>query len=330
MQACLLAVDSGGTKSDALLASLDGRVLGRGRCDVGDPHSGRGAGGSGRSERSVTEAVRRALATAPAGAGIHVIGRSALPADALAACRGTQLSASWVTEEAAALALAGERWGVVVLAGTGALCHASTPEGTSVTLDALGPLLGDHGSAFQIGLLAVRAVGQASWHERHATSLAGAVPRSLARFLSDEDGPFEMVPYMLMCRDRAEIASLARLVDEHAAAGDRVAMGILRTAAGDMAESVRDVTDRAGVGDRALAMVGTGSVAVGSDLYWSALCASVAGFAPNLRPVRLRRPAVLGVLLAGAAGVPGVDANLRERLLEQVPADAIRNEEGTT
>ncbi|MCX6359280.1 MAG: hypothetical protein NT029_05725 [Armatimonadetes bacterium] len=329
MQACLLAVDSGGTKSDALLVSLDGRALGRGRCDVGDPHSGRGAGGSGRSERSVTEAVRRALATAPAGAGIHVIGRSALPADALARCGGTQLSASWVTEESAALALAGERCGVVVLAGTGALCHASTPEGTSVTLDALGPLLGDHGSAFQIGLLAVRAVGQASWHRRHATSLAESVPKALARFVSEEDGPFAMVPYMLMCRDRAEIASLSRLVDEHARAGDRVALGILRTAAEDMAESVRDVTDRAGVGDRPLAMVGTGSVAVGSDFYWSALCAAVARFAPNLRPMRHRRPAVLGVLLAGAAGVPGVDANLRERLLEQVPADAPRKEEET-
>jgi hypothetical protein len=46
--------------------------------------------------------------------------------------------------------------------------------------------------------------------------------------------------------------------------------------------------------------------------------------------MRHRRPAVLGVLLAGAAGVPGVDANLRERLLDQIPADAIRSEEETT
>ena len=126
---------------------------------------------------------------------------------------------------------------------------------------------------------------------------------------------FNMVSYMSDIRDRSEIAALARIVDRVANAGDPTAIAIIRGAAADMADTVRCVVDRLGVAREELPMIGTGSVATNSRLYWSALAEGVHAFAPGLTPALPTAPAVFGLCLALADQVGVHSPEFRATLL---------------
>jgi N-acetylglucosamine kinase-like BadF-type ATPase len=302
----ILAIDSGGSKCDAVLIREDGSVQGWGRCDISHPESGRGRGGSGRSEQTVALAVRRAVGNRLRCEELHVTGRYSFPAEALPDAQRGQVAYHGTSEQGAALALVGEETGVVVLAGTGAFVCGRTRDGRELMLDALGPLLGDYGGAYHIGLLAVRAAARSHWHPRHQTSLAEVVRRACAEHAGNPPR-FSLVEYMLGNRDRAEIASLAKLVDREANAGDRIAREILEEAAAAISETLYDVVDRLDIAREEYAMVGTGSVAVKSRIYWRHLCDRAEAFAPRLKPVVSDMPAVLGLALCAAREVEGID-----------------------
>ncbi|MCC6730940.1 MAG: hypothetical protein IT208_16555 [Chthonomonadales bacterium] len=312
-----LAVDVGGSKCEALLLESSGAVVGRGRCDFADPASGRGRGGSGRSGATIAEAVRRAVDGHVLAGPLHLVTCGWMPDGAVAGLPGGALVGHAVAEHSAALALIGAEAGVVVLAGTGSLVYGRAEDGRSLQLDALGPLLGDHGSGYQIGLMAIRAAARAPWHPRHATSLAEPVYAACAARHAGP-GRFNMVDYMLEPRDRAEIAALARMVDGEARAGDRIARAILRDAAAGIAETLRDVVDRLDIARAPLPLTGAGSVATRSRIYWDRLCELAARFAPGLRPTPARHPAVVGVALAGVSALPLDDPGaFRRRLLDE-------------
>jgi N-acetylglucosamine kinase-like BadF-type ATPase len=308
----LLAVDSGGTKCEALLADESGRVLGAGRRDHRHKPGERHAGGRGRAEGTVVETVAEALAGASRVEELHVAGRR--PADeTVLRDRAERVEYHTVREQDGPMALAGAREGLLVLAGTGAFAYGRARNGGELLLDALGPLLGDHGGAHQIGLAAVRAAGRANWHERFATALGRSVPEACKAMGGDPPG-FSLVEYMLEPRDRSEIASLAKLVNVEAERGDVIARRILLDAADDLAETARCVVDRLDMAQEELPLVGAGSVAVKSQIYWNRLCKRVREFAPCLRATVVRPPQVMGLVLAmaselGLAG-PEFRANL--------------------
>ncbi len=59
---CILGIDSGGSKCDALVVRDDGVAIGWGQTRVGDtPARGRNFGGFGRNPRSVGLAIRQAI-----------------------------------------------------------------------------------------------------------------------------------------------------------------------------------------------------------------------------------------------------------------------------
>lgn len=313
----ILAVDSGGTKTDAMLATMDGNVIGWGHCDFRHPMSGRGPGGSGRSLSSVSVAVKAALGEDFQSTLLHLaIGCSIFPLEMLAHYGANRVEIHPVYEEAPAFTLAGADAGVMVVAGTGALVCVRCPDGRQVKLDGLGPLLGDYGSGSHIGLLAVRAAAKAAWHPRHATTLAEVVPRMLAE-KSGKGDSFSLVRFMLEERDRTDLASLAEVVDREAVAGDRIAGEILDEAAGAIAETIRDGLARAALPAGSYPLIGSGSVAMKSDRYWRTLCARVAEFAPYLQPTRLSVPPVMGMALAvlQQMGVHPAEV-LRRRLID--------------
>jgi N-acetylglucosamine kinase-like BadF-type ATPase len=317
---CVLGIDTGGTKCDAIAVRDDGTVLGWGRYDISadtqllSPRA-RNWGGVGRSHRSVAHAVRQAMEGVSCDH-LHFAGLSTfVPALPEGITPQTCLHVHHFRESEAAFALAGLEHGLVVLAGTGAFVYGRTRGGAVAQLDGMGPMVGDYGSGFQIGNLAIRAGAKAQWHARHASSLGEAVREAL-RARSGSGGFFSVVEYMGGERDRAEIAMLAELVDAEARKGDAVAVGILRQAAGDIAETVRDLLDRLEIGQEPYAMVGIGSVATRCDLYWEHLCARVHDFAPLLTPVRPQLPPVIGMTLLGLRAIdPAGFPAARERLL---------------
>ncbi|HTQ11064.1 MAG TPA: BadF/BadG/BcrA/BcrD ATPase family protein [Fimbriimonadaceae bacterium] len=307
----LLAIDSGGTKCEAVLADETGRVAGRGVCDLNHRPGERHPGGCGRAEETIAQAVTQALREAPTLDELHVAGRR--PEPGLLEAMAKRVVYHAIREQDAPMALAGATAGVVVLAGTGAFAYGRAPDGRELLLDALGPLYGDHGGAYQIGLAAVRAAGSASWHERYATSLAEVVSRA-CRELAGDPADFNMIAYMLDARDRSEIASLARLVNAQANADDRIAREILVAAADDIVETVRCVVERLDLAGDALPLIGTGGVATHSSIYWKRVVERVQGFAPAFHPVLTDRPQVYGLLLGIAAQLGSDSPDFRARL----------------
>jgi N-acetylglucosamine kinase-like BadF-type ATPase len=120
---------------------------------------------------------------------------------------------------------------------------------------------------------------------------------------------------MLQGRDRSEIAGLARIVAEHAAAGDGVAVRLVCEAADALAETLYDVVDRLGVSESELPLIAAGSLARRSQAYWSHLCKRAAAFAPRLSPVVPSRREVVGAMVAAAPGIPALADGFRERLV---------------
>ena len=313
----VLTIDSGGSKTEALLVGLDGSVLGWGRSLPPDADREPHPAGYGRTLEAIRAAVKQAL-EGHTGAELHVgligAGRTCPTLDDLAQVVTFELMA----EHVPAFMLGGEACGVVALAGTGAFAHARDRAGHALHLDGLGPLLGDHGGGFDIGLKAIQAVARSDWHPRRATSLSDVVfaQSRKSRLFGTQDG---LVHYMLKARDRSQIAAFATLVDQEARKGDRIAGEILATAAGAIAETVRDAAVRLGMLDESYAVIGAGSVMMRSDPYWDAFTRAVAGFAPLFRPVRLRHPPVAGMAMHVLSKFADVDfATARRRLIEDV------------
>jgi N-acetylglucosamine kinase-like BadF-type ATPase len=292
----VLGVDAGGSKCEALVVDLDGRVRGWGRVTPEDPAAGRSWSGSGRSRESVLAAVGRALAGLdPDLLYVSGLGRWDVP-ELLAKVNPGRVEVVPVAEWQAPLALVGETCGVVALAGTGAFVFGRRRDGRQLHLDGAGPLLGDWGSGYQIGAAALRAVVRATWHERHATVLVETV-RQVLGFDVVAQGVGGLVGWVHDPRDRAEIAILARWVDEAARAGDAVAADIIAGAAGAQAEIVADLVSRLDIAAEPYALVAAGSVATRSALYWRTLSERVAAFAPNLAPIVPAAPQVVGMVL---------------------------------
>ena len=199
----ILSRDSGGTKCSAMLVREDGVLLGSGECDVADPESGRSAGGSGRSPESVRAASLRALGNFRCDELVIVgdVDDSNEYADF-----ASIVSHAYVSESQAALALAGERCGIVVLAGTGAFVYGETWDGWKCHLDSLGPIVGDYGSGYYIGHLALRAAARSGWAKRHRTSLREAIYAACgADMTTERRSGFGLATFSLMNPDRAEM-----------------------------------------------------------------------------------------------------------------------------
>jgi N-acetylglucosamine kinase-like BadF-type ATPase len=189
-----------------------------------------------------------------------------------------------------------------------------TRDGRELTLDGAGPLLGDFGSGYHLGSLALRAVTRSSWHPGFHTSLEAALFRAL-----NVSSVWEILGLNDLTQDRSAIAALAPLVDAEANAGDPVALRIVQEAAAALADTVRGMVEILGLADESYALIGTGGVARGSRLYWDQLCGLVREFAPALRPVLCPLPPVAGVALASLlARAPDGAEEVRARLIQSM------------
>jgi N-acetylglucosamine kinase len=345
---CVLALDQGGSKCEAALFRDDGELLGWGRAQE--------IGASGRSFDITAKAARLALRDNEI-VELHVMNLlhnfSPTHIQEMGIPKSCRVNICYGSEHTGALALIGEECGVVMVAGTGARVYGRNRDGREVYLDGLGPVLGDVGSGYHIGYLGLRASVRGIWHTRHATSLTekifdacckiaeeektvivensskepknGNITKSIRKsFFANNINPLgvrldEMVRFSLRNNDRSVIASLSGIVDAEARTGDAVAIGIIRDAASQMAENIRDLSDHLEIGNDRYVLVGTGSVAMKSDIYWQHLCNLLKDFAPGLEPVRSPLPPVAGLGLLGLLKLDGIDrAKVRSTLFASV------------
>jgi N-acetylglucosamine kinase-like BadF-type ATPase len=265
----LLVVDGGGTKTQAIVTDLAGKVLGRGLGPSSNLHN------VGFAETC------RALTTAIEGALLHVLGSSTRApgpgwrsVTIAAACLGmagvdapadeAQMS-QWVREQGIAprfmvvndaeLVLAGgtpEGWGVALISGTGSVCLGRGPNGRTVRVGGWGPLLGDEGSGYDIAMRALRLATQSVDGRAEAPALLQAAlqewslsePSLLIRFVHDP------------ARTPAELAGLASSVMALAGRGDPGARRVVDEAAQELARHVDTVVRRLGLKKPPLALAG--------------------------------------------------------------------------
>jgi N-acetylglucosamine kinase-like BadF-type ATPase len=239
----VLGIDAGATKTECLLADENGAILAKAR--------GPGANFQLFAEDEVEfviESLSRQLLSGQNGAadalciGMAGAGREQDfqimqgILDRLGLAR-----VNVVTNDAliALVAGAGERYGVVLIVGTGAAAFGVDRGGREARAGGWGPLLGDEGSAYWMGLRALRAVVRAHDGRSAKTLLEGPILRNLG-----VDRVDALVHRIYRELSREEIAALAPVVQQAADVGDGEAQGIIDEAVREFVRAVESVIGR--------------------------------------------------------------------------------------
>ncbi|MFN4073367.1 MAG: BadF/BadG/BcrA/BcrD ATPase family protein, partial [Thermus sp.] len=236
-----LGVDSGGTKTRAVALDGEGRVvLDRLYPSLYLPALGEEA------TRAVLEALLRDLPESPAWAVLGLGGYGEAPSWDEAYRRVVQgLLGPRVLllndVELAWWAAFGGGQGVVVVAGTGSMAYGKGPKGVG-RAGGFGPLFGDEGSAYWIGLEALRRASKAEDGRLPPTRLT-SLPQVYGR-----EGLLDLLVYLqeepALLRQR--VAALAQEVDR-LAAEDLEARRLLEAAAGELGLLAHALARRLGV-----------------------------------------------------------------------------------
>lgn len=140
------------------------------------------------------------------------------------------------------LAGAGQRHGLLALAGTGSDVMHVSKNGDTTMIGGWGPVLGDQGSGVWIGLNAIRSAIREleGWGEKTLMT-----PKILRKFDAFEN-PHKLIPIVRESKiSFSLIASTTPLVGEAAAEGDAVALEILSEAGRLMAAQMEALLEQA-------------------------------------------------------------------------------------
>ncbi len=316
----VLGLDGGGSKTECVLARDDGAVLGRGR-----------GGGVNRNfvseaafEKAVHEAIHQATRGAPEVTHIEQVTGSM-------SCDGASMRRfarrfhidrrhiRWVGEALTARATSEVAYGrapdIVVVAGTGSLVAGWQADGQQRTLGGCGAIIGDEGSAYWIGVRALKRLVESFDGRQPFDAFAAALCEALAapnvsvlvnRVYGGGQHP--------MTRD--ELAAVAPHVSRLANAGDPVARALFRDAAAELAFQVDAMARILGLRERAFAVLPYGGVfragaPVIEPLQRDVLaCAPGADFLPPLKYTAIGAAALALKALGADPGQGAVRDNL--------------------
>lgn len=224
----VIGIDGGGTKTESVLVDMDGHVLNVG---VGGSVNMMFAGHE-VAEQSVGDSIHGLLANMPdplniVAAGICLMGAWRI-AQRILQTRGFDGPYFLYHESAVGFrscGLIGES-GVAIVAGTGSGVRYFNGQRDLMNIGGWGIGVGDEGSAFDIGLHAIKAAGRAMDGRGEKTLLV-----DLLKFEEDITCfGHALNKYCFPSLKQRDIASLARLVSQAAEQGDAVAIDILAQA----------------------------------------------------------------------------------------------------
>ncbi|MES2432838.1 MAG: BadF/BadG/BcrA/BcrD ATPase family protein [Pseudomonadota bacterium] len=223
----VLGLDSGGSKTEAVVINREGRVVARARAEGLDPTAGEGWQPRLAALAGTLGPVSGAVLGLPCHGEIAEI--SARQKAVVADLFGPQAVVLNDVAVAFAGALAGED-GVLVLAGTGSMAWARGPLGTH-RVGGWGHLFGDEGSAHWIGRAALGLASQHMDGRKPPSGFAHGLLREMG--LAAED----LLGWTFAQNPRAGLASVAALVSRLADAGSVEAVGLMSAAAGHLAQA---------------------------------------------------------------------------------------------
>ena len=315
-----LGVDTGATKTHALIMDETGRGLGFGTAGPGNHESVGYEGVELAMKGSVTRALEMAGLRIGQinGAGFGVAGydwpSERQPTLEVIAKLGIQAPVEAVNDMVVGL-MAGtsQGWGVVIDAGTGTNCRGRTRDGREGMLTGMGGLFGEHGGASDLVHAAIRAVAY-EWSRR------GPATRLSAEFLRltgarDLTELLEGITLGRYAHSRsAELAPLVFLVAEK---GDAAARDIITWLGEELGESILAVVRQIDIASQEFEVVMIGGLFKGGPLLIEPMMRRVHSQAPGACFSRMHAPPVAGGVMLGMQQA-GMDFRpIRERLLEE-------------
>jgi N-acetylglucosamine kinase-like BadF-type ATPase len=319
----VLGVDAGNTKTIALVARVDGAIVGAGRSGCGDIYGA-------ASVTAALGAVEEAVTAAQSAAGVR--------SEDLLVGVFSLAGADWPEDfDLLRMAMEERRFGRTVLVVNDALgaLRAGSPDGTGVVVacgtgvataaraadgrDWHGGFWQEAGGALALGHRALRAVYRADLGIGPSTGLTGRV--------LDYFGKPSVEDVLHFCTARgtawrpADAAPLASVLLDEASDGDLVARRIVEEQGIQLGDYALAAARRVGIEGTPFPLVLTGGVfRHPSPLLPDTIIARVRTTSPDAHPVRSRfEPAVGALFLALEAAGVRVDETLRSRLIPTLP-----------
>jgi len=314
----VVAVDGGGSKTDAVLLGLDGALLARAR-GVGSSPQIDGLESSVRTVDALIREVRGAAGGDPEQVSLYMSGLD-LPAE-IDAYRGAIAGLDWahdgivVENDLHALLRAGadEADAVAIVCGTGMNAIGVRADGAQVRFPALGGISGDWGGGSSLG-------GDVLWHAARAADGRGPATMLLPMLLdalgaTSLDVVIEDLHFGR--RQGTALAALAPLVFEAASRGDAVAIGLVDRQADEVVAYARACLTRLELLDHQVPVVIGGGVARSRDpLLVDRVVAGLAALAPRATLRIVDDAPVLGAALLALA-----DAGAEPAALDRARAE---------
>lgn len=320
----ILAVDGGNSKTDVALVGDDGGVLAHARGPLSSPHHLGLSGCLDVLQQLVDEAGldgRRAEVAQVLLAGVDFPEEEAELQAALDR-RGWAATTHVGNDTFAVLRAGTERgWGVAITCGAGINCVGVAPDGREVRFPALGPITGDWGGGYDVGLAGLSAAARSEDGRGPATRLQHLVP---AHF--EEESPLAVARAIHMGRiPERRLLELAPVV-LRAAAGDAVAAAIRDRLVDEIVALARASVTRLGLADEHVDVVVGGGLMRGADSeLLGRIESGLRRIGPQLVLRRTSSPPIVGAALLGLDAV-GAGSDAQARLRRELSAAVERLE----
>lgn len=201
---------------------------------------------------------------------------------------------------------------VLVLSGTGSCCFGRAADGRTAKVGGRGHVIGDRGSACDIGLRALRAV--MADLDRHGR--LGRLGAALLHALQFNE-PDDLIPWSVQA-PKTEIAGLAMTVFPLARKGDALAAGLLDDAAAMLAEDACACADQLAGPDEPVRFIFNGGVLLKNPGFLRDVGRRIRLHRPGARLAPLKKPSV-----TGAVALARATWNDEARPAPAPPADAL-------
>jgi N-acetylglucosamine kinase-like BadF-type ATPase len=282
----VVGVDAGGSTTRAAVA-LEGQII---RSAEG-PGANASSIGVDDAADAILTTIRRALARdrpAAIAIGAAGAGRASVAGELRDLVAGAYRESRVVVADDASIALRGAvpaGPGIALIAGTGSCAYAEHGD-VRARVGGLGYLAGDEGSAFAIGMAAVRAYGRVLDGRGRADETTDLVARAL--HVPDRDA------YLTLLYDRAlvpaTIAALAPGIVAFAGKGNRVAGKIVQQAALDLGDLVKSAALQARLVDASPVVALCGGLLAENSMLTFLLETRIVGDLPGASIVRGSNP----------------------------------------
>jgi N-acetylglucosamine kinase len=317
-QKLVMGFDVGGTKTACVIMDETGRVVGR------------GTGGSGNTNfiplaianKSFTDAIRSAARQArlkSINIECVVVGTEPDPAPVAPLIRKLTGCARILHRKEGECSMVGglvEKVGLSLICGTGSVGWGRNARGATSMTSCWGPI-GDEGSAYDMARRGVNAAFWA-WDGRGRPTI---IVTRLLKMFGKKDMRDICTPLYTSPNLRKDFASLAKLVTESAAAGDKVACQIMKDCADQIAWFLATCANNLKMGKDAYRVAAPANAFMTSnkEMYFKMIRKALKAHHPKAQLVMPRFEPVVGAALIaldeiGVKWTPAVIANVEKSI----------------